>query len=104
MTSVTFDLPLNPRHVFTQSALSQLAEQIVGTSISLGAETVGTVKGAEVVGDRVRARAEVDDDVARMVGGYGLDVSIVGEPCAVERVEQARVEALPPSLMPPASS
>lgn len=104
MTSVTFDLPLDPRHVFTPFALSQLAEQIVGTSVSLGAETVGIVKSAEVVGDRVRARAEVDDDVARMVGGYGLDASIVGEPRAVVRVEGARVEALPPSLMPPAAS
>lgn len=112
MRTVAFTLPLDPALRFTPEALEQLAQLVPGTPVRVAGsdgrglgEPVGTVTAATVDGDAVRCTADVDDQIADIVGGYGIDgagrLSIRGaDDKVVDSVTRASVAAVPPNLLP----
>lgn len=110
MTSITFDLPLNPDWCFTDEALQQLAAKVPKTPMRLADEggratgdPIGRITATVVVDGRVRCTADVDDAIVDMVGGYGIDASVSRgvERNHITEVKRACVAGLAPSMLPP---
>jgi hypothetical protein len=123
-TRVVFALPLDPALVFSDSALGQLAKQIVGKPIRAGVrgeadgDEVGRVVEARVSGDRVWVVADVDfpgGGEALDAFRFGVDAEVsIRRPevrdaleaagFVVEGVSGAAVAALPVEMAPPGAT